>query len=61
MPTLENLKHFESLGDVKEKLYDKVFGVRLPKSAAKKLLKLSTKERTLLMRRAILRELENSS
>jgi hypothetical protein len=45
---------FKRLSDVKEKLHSKVFGVRLPESAAEKLLKLPTKERTLIMRQALL-------
>ena len=68
MPRGENLKHkdfgtrYKALEDVgKQKLYDKVFGIRLPEAAAKQLMQLPTKERTLLMRRAVLKELENSS
>jgi hypothetical protein len=53
------IKPLEDIGE--QKLYDKVFGVRLPIPAAKKLMKLDTKDRTLLIRRAVLKELENSS
>ena len=52
--SLRSGTRFKALEDVKEKLHSKVFGVRLPESAAKKLLKLSTKERTLIMRQALL-------
>lgn len=67
MPRGENIleinkaAQFKSFEDIKEKTHPKVFGVKLPKTAAEKLLKLDTKERTLLIRRAVLKELENIS
>ena len=66
MAKKENLLKFgentrlKALDDMKGKeLYKKTFGIRLPVEAAEKLLKLETKERTLLMRRAVLKELES--
>jgi hypothetical protein len=67
MPRGENIlevnkiAQFKSFNDIEEKTYPRPFSVRLPVSAAKKILELDTKERTLLMRRAILRELEEIS
>jgi hypothetical protein len=66
MAKKENLLKFgektrlKALDDMRGKqLYQKTFGIRLPVEAAEKLLKLGTKERTLLMRRAVLKELES--
>lgn len=58
MGKIENLKNYKSFEDIKEKTYPKTFSVKLPVSVAKKMLELDTKERTLLMRRAIINELE---
>jgi hypothetical protein len=44
------------LNDLKEKTYPKTFGVRLPESIAVKLMALDSKERTLLIRKAIIKE-----
>ena len=61
MKPTDTLKHYKSFDDIKEKTHPKAFSIKLPMTAAKKMLKLDTKERTLLMRRAILRELEEIS
>ena len=62
LPEVNIKTRIKPLDDMKgQELYDKVFGVRLPKGAAEKMLKLDTKQRTLLMRRAILNELEKIS
>jgi hypothetical protein len=58
MGKIENLKNYKSFEDIQEKTYPKTFSVKLPVSVAKKMLELDTKERTLLMRRAIINELE---
>jgi len=58
MGKIENLKNYKSFEDIKEKTYPKTFSVKLPVSVAKKMLELDTKERTLLMRRGIINELE---
>ncbi|MGK7896568.1 MAG: hypothetical protein AB4372_23845 [Xenococcus sp. (in: cyanobacteria)] len=46
---------YQSFEDIKgKKLHPKTFGIKLPVEAAEKLLELDTKQRTLLMRSAIL-------
>ena len=64
MPRGENIleigkdTQFQGFEDIKEKTYPKTFSVKLPVSIAERLLELSTKERTLLMRRAIINEVQ---
>lgn len=57
MATIENLKHFKTLEDmaeVGERMHPKVFGIRLPESAAEKLLRYKPQQRTMIMRKAVL-------
>jgi hypothetical protein len=49
---------FKSIGDVEEKMHKKTFAVKMPMSAAAKLLKLDTKSRTVFMRQALLEALD---
>ena len=62
LPLYNKETRYRPLEDIAgEKMHKKTFAVKLPVAAAEKLLKLDTKERTLLIRRAVLKELENSS
>ena len=64
MPRGENIleigheTRYKSFEDIKEKTYPRPFSVKLPVSVAESLLDLPTKERTLLIRRAIINEVK---
>jgi hypothetical protein len=45
--------------DITEPFHPKVFGIKLPLSAAEKMLAMPTKQRTALMRRAVMEALEH--
>ena len=59
--SLKNLTPYESVGDIEERVHSKVFSIRLPVTYAEKMLKLSTKQRTKLMRGAVMDALEKLS
>jgi hypothetical protein len=54
----ENLTTFKPFEDVKGKVYPRPFSVRVPMDIGEKLIELSPKQRTLLLRRAIIAEVE---
>ena len=56
-PSLKAGTQFKGIGDVEEKMHKKTFAVKMPMSAAEKLLKLDTKSRTVFIRQAVLEAL----
>ncbi len=62
LPLYNKETRFDGLDDIKgERMCKKTFSLKLPQHAADVLLKLSTKERTIFMRKAILEALDAQS